>query len=209
MRSCPVGAGIPRCGDDDEAGLVAVVVLDVLGQHLQAVQLGCHTGGDRRQLRRGVVADHFGRTRRRRRIADVGIGEVLAQEAVALSGRHRDRQDLLDVADTDAGPRRQRHVDVEHDLANDHEIVIEGERVEGEVDHPFDRVLDRHEAEIDVTTGDRVEHIGHRSVRPQIAIGEIGLGPQRLLGEGAERSEERHARTTNSGGGDVRSTHAH
>ena len=117
-------------------------------------------------------------------------GQVLAQEAVALGGGDRDRQDLLDVVEPHAGTGGQGHVDVEHHLADDHQVVVEGERVEGEVDHPLDRVLDRHEAEVDLAAGDAVEHVGNGAAGDQLARREIGLGAQRLLGERAERPEE-------------------
>ena len=66
-------------------------------------------------------------------------------------------------------------LDVDHDLAMDHQIVVERQRVLREVDHALDRVLDRHDADIDLALLDRVEHIGHRAIRDVFDLGEIGL----------------------------------
>ena len=98
--------------------------------------------------------------------------------------------DLLDLLEPHPGSRRQAHVDVEHDLAHDHQIVVERQGVEREVHHPFDRILDRHEAEIDLVAADGVEHIGDRAIRDQLTVGQIGLRPQRLLGERAGRPQK-------------------
>ena len=81
-------------------------------------------------------------------------------------------------------------LDVDHDLTLDQQVVIERQRVLGEVDHALDRVLDRDHADVDLTLLDRIEHVGHRAVGDVFGVGEIGLRQQRLLGEGAERPEE-------------------
>ena len=79
------------------------------------------------------------------------------------------------------------------------EFVIERQRILGEVDHALDRVLDRHETEIDLTGLDRIEHVWHGSIGNVLGSGEVGEGRQRLLGERAERTEEadtlRHGRS--------------
>ena len=81
-------------------------------------------------------------------------------------------------------------LDVEHDLALDQQVVVEGQLVLGEVDGALDRVLDGDEADVDLAALDRVEHVGHRAEQHQLRRGEIGLGAERLLGERAERAEE-------------------
>ena len=81
-------------------------------------------------------------------------------------------------------------LDVEHDLARDQQVVVERQGVLGEVDDALDRVLDRHDAAVDLAGGDGVEHVGHGRVGDELAAGEVGLGAQRLLGERAERPEE-------------------
>lgn len=55
-------------------------------------------------------------------------------------------------------------MNIEGDLALDQQRVVKRERVQGEVDGPFDRVLDRNEAKLDVTVGDGVEHIWDGSI---------------------------------------------
>ena len=83
-------------------------------------------------------------------------------------------------------------LDVDHDLALDQQVVIEGERILGEVDHPLDRVLDRNDTDVDLALLDGIEHIGNRSIGDVFGIGEVGLREQRLLGERAEGTEEPH-----------------
>ena len=102
----------------------------------------------------------------------------------------RDGVHGLDVVDRHVGLGQQAVLDIEHDLAVDAQLVVERQRILREVDGSFDRVLDGDEAEVDVAALDRVEHIGHGAVRHQLAVGQIGLGAQRLLGEGSERAEE-------------------
>ncbi len=77
-----------------------------------------------------------------------------------------------------------------HDLALDQQVGVERERVERDVDRALDRVLERHEAEVDVaglawpTSTSVIDGSGD-----QLAAGEVGLGEQRLLGERAGRPE--------------------
>ena len=59
-----------------------------------------------------------------------------------------------------------------------------------DVHRAFDRVLDRDEAEIDLPRLGRHEHVADRRDGHELTDGEVGLREQRLLGEGAERSEE-------------------
>ena len=112
---------------------------------------------------------------------------------MALGGGDRDRMDLAQVVERDARPDEQAVFDVDHDLALDQQVVIEGQRVLREVDHALDRVLDRDDADIDLTLLDGIEHVGHRAVRDVLGVDEVGLRQQGLLCEGSERSEEPHA----------------
>ena len=66
-------------------------------------------------------------------------------------------------------------LDVEHHLAGDQQVVVERQRVLGEVDDALDRVLDRHDAAVDVAGGDGVEHVGHRREGDELLVGEVGL----------------------------------
>ena len=120
-------------------------------------------------------------------------GSSDAQVRVALRGGHRDRQHRLDVGQRGARLGQQAVLDVEHDLALDQQVVAERQLVLREVDRALDRVLDRHEPEVDLAALDGVEHVGHGAVQQVLRIGEVGLRLQRLLGERAERPEEADA----------------
>ena len=198
MRSWPVGAGTPVAGDEHEPRLVAGVVGEVGGDHVEPVHLGGDPRGER-GARSAISATRASRVGRAVRGEDLRLGQVLAQVAVALRGGDRDRMHLLDVGERHARPGQQAVLDVDHDLADDQQLVVECERVLGEVDHPLDRVLDRHETEVDLTGLHRVEHVGHGPVRHVLRSGQIGEGLQRLFGERAERTEEadtlRHGRS--------------
>ena len=65
--------------------------------------------------------------------------------------------------------------------------VSKARRVEGDVDRALDRVLDGHEPEVDLAGLGRAEHVGNRAQCTDRAGGQVGLGEQRLLGEGAPR----------------------
>ena len=100
------------------------------------------------------------------------------------------RHDPLDLGERGARLAEQVELDRDDDLALDHQIDIEGQGVERDVDRPLDRVLDRHEAEVDVSGIGRHEHVAECRHGHQGALGEIGLREQSLLGEGADRAEE-------------------
>ena len=110
---------------------------------------------------------------------------------MALRRRNRDRHHVGDVSEFSASGCGKAQMDVEHDFTGDDEVVIEGESIEGEVHHALDRVLNRYETEVDVAVGHGVEHIGNGAHRQQLPRRKVALGAQRLLGEGAERPEER------------------
>ena len=109
---------------------------------------------------------------------------------MALRGGDGDGQHDLDVVEALAGQADEAELDVEDDLSGDQQVVVECQRVLGEVDDSLDGVLDRHHAVVEVTGGDSVEDVGHGRVVDQLTGGEIGLRAQRLLGERAERPEE-------------------
>ena len=84
-------------------------------------------------------------------------------------------------------------LDIDDDFTLDDKVVIEGERVLGEVDHALDRVFDRHETGIDSTTLNGVKNVGHRPEGHLFSGGKVGLRSQRLLREGSERPKESDA----------------
>ncbi len=82
----------------------------------------------------------------------------------------------------------QRHREV--DLALHEQLGVERERVEGDGDRAFDRVLERNDAQVDFAALDRGDDVRHVAERHRFSRGEVGLAEQRLLGERAVRPEE-------------------
>ena len=87
------------------------------------------------------------------------------------------------------GPGHEVEVDVHHHLALDVQVDVVDQAVDGRADRPLDRVLDGHEAEVDLAPGHRLEHRRDGAEGRQIRRGQVGLGQQRLLGEGGRRAE--------------------
>ena len=82
----------------------------------------------------------------------------------------------------------QRHRQV--DLPLHEQLGVEGEGVEGDGDRALDRVLDGHDAEVDVAALDRGDHVRDVAERHRLARGEVGLRAQRLFRERAVGPEE-------------------
>ena len=182
--------GDPVTRHRDEPCLVAVVVGDVGGDDLEAVELAGERRRDRGRAGRVLLPHGLRRLGGRVRGNQLDLGQLAGEELVALRGRDRDRHHAPDVAQRGARWGEQAELHVEHDLALDQQVVREREPVDRRVDRAFDRVLDRDEAEIDLARFGRHEHVADRRDRHELAEGEVGLREQRLLGEGAERSEE-------------------
>ncbi len=83
-------------------------------------------------------------------------------------------------------------MDVHDDLTLNVQVDVVDEPVDGGADRPLDPVLNGHEAEVDVTVGDGVQHRRDGREGRQIGLGQVGLGQQRLLGEGGRRAEVGH-----------------
>ena len=132
----------------------------------------------------------------------LGARQVLGQEALALRRGHRDREDDLDVGQRRARPAEQALLDVEHDLALDEQVVVEGQRVLREVDGALDRVLDGDEADVDLAVGSTASSTsGIVRQRHQLGRGQVGLAEERLLGERARAGRgSRPAGRRRSGG---------
>ena len=190
VLSCPVGAAQPLPGQGHEPGLVVGVVLHRRGQRLEPVELAGQARGERGRLGVGRFADEAGRF-------GGGVGgdhldpwEVRGEEAPALGGRMRERHDPPDGAARRAGDAEQVEVHVEHHLALDQEVHVEDEAVDGGVHGALDGVLDGDEGQVDAPGADRLERVGQRGRRHDVAGGVVGLGEERLLGERARRPEE-------------------
>ena len=109
---------------------------------------------------------------------------------MALRRGDRKGHDGLDGVDGEAGQPDEAVLDVEHDLAGDQQVVVERQGVLGEVDDPFDGVLDRYHAAVDVGGLDGVEDVGNGGEVDELGGDEIVLRAHGLLGERAEGPEE-------------------
>ena len=112
------------------------------------------------------------------------------QEAVALGRRNRDGEHHRDVTQPRPGRREQAVLDVEHDFALNEEVVVERQRIQGQIDRALDRVLNGHEAEVDLTDFDGFEHLRDRTQGHELAAGQVRLRQQRLFGERAAWPQE-------------------
>ena len=169
------------------------MVGDVLGEHRQAVHLAGDPRRDRGRTGAGLLADDSRRLGRGVGGPQLGRRQFGAHVGVALRGRHGNRQHRLHVGQRRARLGQQAVLDVEHHLALDQQLVAERQLVLRQVDRSLDRVLDGHEAEIDLAGLDGVEHVGHGAVQQVLGRSQVGLRFQRLLGERAERPEEADA----------------
>ena len=157
MRSLPGAARDAVAGDDDEAGLVAGVVGDVVGDHVEAVALGGDPRGDGGETGlRPAPSPSPSATN----LAALAV-DWAVRTSTPRSCSRRKRwhcavatgidSDDLDLVERQPGGADEAVLDVEHDLARDQQVVVERQGVLGEVDDALDRVLDRHDAAVDVT----------------------------------------------------------
>ncbi len=161
------GLGVVGLGrEHDEARRVVHLVLDVVGQDLEAVDLGGERGGDRGEGRILRLAHHARRARR------IGLGHRLQAEldqlAAALAQRLRVAQDALDGLQAGAGRGHQLVAHAQEVLADDVEIGF-GQQVVDIGDAARHRVLDgdhgvarlarpdREQRILEGRTGDRLE----------------------------------------------------
>jgi hypothetical protein len=89
-----------------------------------------------------------------------------------------------------SGCRGETVTDVEHHLALDEQVVIEGEGILREIHHPLDRVLDGHESCFHLARLYGVEDVRYSAVRHVCNSAEIRLADECLLGKGAGRTKE-------------------
>ena len=191
VLSWPVGCGDAVARDDHEAGLVAVVVLDVGGEHLEPVELRRRAADRSRRSPRASAPRPSALPRRsssppRARRPAVSALRNAWHCAVATG---IDTTRLISSSRVPAGASRQSWTSstTSRWISRSWSKASASMR---DVDDALDRVLDRHEAEVDLARFGRVEHVGDRRDRHQLALREVGLGEQRLLGERAERPEE-------------------
>jgi hypothetical protein len=109
----------------------------------------------------GDLGSGFGRRVGRTR---VGGRQLVGDPGPALRDRVRERHHGLHIGQRHTRLRAQveRHRQV--DLPLDPQLAVEGERVEGDRDRPFDHVLDGHKPGVELTPLDGVDDVGHRSL---------------------------------------------
>ncbi len=186
----------PFGGDQHEPGGVLGVVLDRGRQHLEPVALPGQGVGQRRDPLVTGLGDRPGRTRGRIRGAFDHAWQRGVEEPPALAERHRHGGHRRDVAE-----RRARHAEQIEAHRHDHlllnqQLDLEGERVDGDVHHALEGVLDRHHPRVDLAVLGGVQHLGHRRKGHQIDGVDAG---KRLRGLFAERrfgTEEADPRPT-------------
>ena len=83
-------------------------------------------------------------------------------------------------------------MDVHHHLTLNVQVDVVNQAVDGGADGPLDPVLNGHEPEVDLTPGDGLEHRRDGRQGRQVRGGQVGLGEERLLGEGGIRAEVGH-----------------
>ena len=188
----PRGRRHRRPGHEDEPGLVLRVVLDVLGQDLEAVALGGEPRRDGALAGAAGLAQHPGRVRGRVGRTLLGPGQLPGQVLLALGQGVGIRGHRADVGEPGARTGHEVEVDVHHDLALNVQVDVVDQAVDGGADGPLDPVLDGHEAQVGPAPGHRVEHAGDGGEGRQLGRSQVGLGQQRLLREGRSRAEVGH-----------------
>src|SRR5499426_4188192 len=191
----------------DEARSGVRLVLDVLGQDVEAVDLG---GEPRRDRRPGLGAALGHLARRASRVgADHRPHPELAQEIAALAERHDVAFDRLDVAQPRAAGRHQLIADGQEPFGDDmqarrrHQVVDVG-------DAAGDRVLDRDHAEVRLAGGDHRQRVfegrtRHRlAARIGLASGDVRIGARLALKHDLLRLTHARPVTTDSAGAATR-----
>jgi hypothetical protein len=171
--------------DVHEAGLGVRVVADVEGLHGKSDRFGGERGAHARvEL---AVGDALGGLRGREGLVDDGARQFAAQVAAGLGEGVRVGGDRGDRVERLAGG--EHHRDREDHFAEDDERVAADELVDGDRDRALLRVLDRHEAGVDVAAADGVEDVDDRRQGGRGRALGGGQPPERGLGEGSARAE--------------------
>ena len=190
------GAVVPRRrrdagrADGDEAGLIALEVLHVLGEDHEPVEVGREAWCDHGCVGVGMGTELASRVRGRVRRKGFHSGQLLGEEPAALRERHGIGHDAAHIPERRPSRRHEVEPDVEHHLTLDEEIDVEDQRVEGVAHHPVDRVLHRDEAEVGRSRAHRLEDVADRVHGLEHRGGVVRLREEGLLGEGPERPEE-------------------
>jgi hypothetical protein len=137
---------------------------------------------------------------RRRSRLHARAGELVAQEAQALTGHLRVRQDGLDLRELDGRGGEQRVTNAQLRLADDLEVVVVvGQQVERDADRAVEGVLDRRDRPVDLAAAQREDRVVDRRLRDRLDGARLGACQQGLLGERARRPEIADARERSCG----------
>ncbi len=168
--------------DDQKAGGVAAGILNVIGNDVQAVEVGGQRAGNSGTV---TLCGHFGGQRGAVDRIHFHAGKIFAEPATALADRF-----LLT-----ANPRnfflRYRGQQIERNRQIDFRADFQrrsGELIEGVRNRTFDGVFDRHDTVVGGAAFDRREHIGDGADRMVVHTG-AEFGVRRLMREGGGRSE--------------------
>ena len=176
--------------DQHEAGGVADLVLDLGLQHLQPVELGGQHRADGGRMAVAPLAHQAYRLGGRSGRHLLHVGEVGGQPAPALPGGVGERHDATNVEQCRPRVRQQVLGHRQDDLADDDQVPLEDQLVEGDRDGALDGVLQGHEPVVDRPFRHRGQHVHERRQRPQPSLGQSGFAAEGLLGKGAGRSQE-------------------
>ena len=165
------------------------MVLDILGQDDEPVAFSRQARGNRSCIVGIGLAEKPGGVGGRirshvlcRRVLP-GPGILALRQCMGIG---RDPPDLVEPYPR---PGHQVEVDVHDDLALYVEVHVEDEAVDGRTHRALDRVLYRDEAQVRPPVSHLVEDGGDGGEWAEVSPGQVGLGEQRLLGEGGCRAE--------------------
>ena len=144
-----LGAGLRGPRDGEEARGVVRGVLDIGGQHVEAVDFGQQSA---RRWRRRTCRPlrRFRGPSRPVSTAIDGLELVLGDELAALAERDGQRLHRLDFAECGARQAEQVHFDAQEVLAGDEQAAL-GQEVVDVGDAAIERVFDRHDAVLGLT----------------------------------------------------------
>ena len=161
VLSWPVGAGMPWPTITKRVWFSGWSSIS-RGEDLEAVDVAPRPVADRRHARCASTSPPRGRPRRWSwRAPRVASGRLLRQHIRVWPSGFGCDTTVRDVGELRAGLDAEVERDRQVDLALDEQLGVEGERVERDRDRALDRVLDGHDADVDLAVLDRGDHVGN------------------------------------------------